>query len=252
VSGQPGEPPAALGAGIRYLVTDRNGGTSSDPFGSLNLGQAVGDNAAAVAANRKLAAASCGLQATDIVWMRQVHGAVVRYADATWPGRPGGPCDAAYTDVAGLALAVLVADCVPVLLADPVARLAGAAHAGRAGMRARVVPALVDAMAAAGARPQQLHALIGPAICGGCYEVPEAMRASVSSAVPEAGCRTRTGTAGLDIRAGVRAQLAAAGVGSVSSDGRCTMESAELFSYRRDGQTGRFAALVWLEPEAAG
>jgi polyphenol oxidase len=248
VSRPPGEAPAALGAGIRYLITDRNEGTSSDPFGSLNLGQGVGDDPAAVAANRKLAAASCGLQATDIVWMRQVHGALVRYADATWPGQPGGPCDAVYTDVPGLALAVLVADCVPVLLADPVARLAGAAHAGRAGMQAGVVPALVDAMASAGAWPRRLHALIGPAICGGCYEVPDDMRASVSSAVPEAGCQTVAGTAGLDIRAGVRAQLAAAGIGSVSDDGRCTMESAELFSYRRDGLTGRFAALVWLAP----
>lgn len=238
----------SLDAGVRFLITDRNGGTSPEPFSSLNLGLGVGDDPANVAANRERAAASCGLQPAGIVWMRQVHSAVVRYADAGWPAEPGGPCDAVYTDVPGLALGVLVADCMPVLLADSRARLVGAAHAGREGMQAGVVQALVDAMTTAGGRPGGMHAQIGPCICGGCYEVPEEMRARVSAVVPEASCPTRAGTAGLDIAAGVRAQLAAAGVGSVRSDNRCSVESAELFSYRRDGRTGRFAGLIWLEP----
>ena len=237
-----------LCAGVRYLVTGRHGGTSRDPFTSLNLGLAVGDDPAAVAANRKLAAASCGLQATEIAWMSQVHGAVVRQAGPDWPGQHREPCDAIFTDVPGLALAVQVADCVPVLVADPQARMAGAAHAGRQGMVAGVVPALVAAMAAAGAAADRMHALIGPAICGGCYEVPEQMRAGAGAVIPEASCVTKAGTAGLDIVAGVRAQLAGSGVGSITQDGRCTRESADLFSYRRDGATGRFAALVWLEP----
>ncbi len=93
-----------------------------------------------------------------------------------------------------------------------------------------------------------MRAVTGPAICGGCYEVPAEMRARVSAAVPAARCETFTGTAGLDIAAGVRAQLAAAGVGSIAADGRCTRESGELYSYRRDGVTGRFAGLVWLAP----
>jgi polyphenol oxidase len=240
--------PAQLCAGARYLITGRNGGTSQAPFQSLNLGPAVGDDPAAVAANRELAAFSCGLEAADIAWMRQVHGTVVRYAGRNWPGQPAEPCDAIFTDVPGLALAVLVADCVPVLIADSHARLVGAAHAGREGMQAGVVPALVGAMTAAGARPDQMQALIGPAICGACYEVPEEMRAAVAAVVPAAGCVTRAGTAGLDIAAGVRAQLAAAGIRPARQDGRCTMESGELFSYRRDGLTGRFAGLVWLEP----
>jgi len=101
-------------------------------------------------------------------------------------------------------------------------------------------------MTAAGASPDRMRAVIGPSICGGCYEVPESMRASVSAAVPQASCQTRAGTPGLDIAAGVRAQLAEAGVGSVRSDGRCTSESAELYSYRRDGTTGRFAGVIWL------
>jgi YfiH family protein len=240
-----------LCAGARYLVTGRNGGTSSDAFSSLNLGLAVGDDPAAVAANRRLAAVGCGPEVTDIAWMRQVHGAEVRYAGPDSGGQQADPCDAIFTDVPGLALAVQVADCVPVLLADPQSRLAGAAHAGRKGMVARVVPGLIAAMTAAGGRPERLHALIGPSICGGCYEVPEQMRAEVSAQVPEASCVTRQGTPGLDIAAGVVAQLAAAGVESVSRDGRCTRESADLFSYRRDGTTGRFAALVWLEPQPA-
>jgi polyphenol oxidase len=239
--------PAALGTGIGYLITDRAGGISKPPFASLNLGRSAGDDPADVAANHAVVAARCGLPAADIAWMRQVHGAVVRYAGQDWPQAGPQACDAIFTDVPGLALGVQVADCVPVLLADPAARLVGVAHAGREGMRAGVVPALVTAMAAAGARPEQMRALVGPAICGRCYEVPAAMRAEVSAVVPEAGCVTTAGTAGLDVAAGVRAQLAAAGVGAVSSDGRCTFESAELYSYRRDGQTGRFAGLVWLE-----
>jgi polyphenol oxidase len=234
-----------LCAGVRYLITDRNGGVSGERFTSLNLGLAVGDDPAAVTANRKLAAARCGLEAGGVAWMRQVHGADVRYAAAG--GQQDGSFDAMYTDVAGLALAVQVADCVPVLLADPQARLAGAAHAGRAGLAAGVVPALVTAMTAAGGRPDRTHAIIGPAICGRCYEVPEQLRAEVSAVVPEAGCTTSQGTAGLDIAAGVKAQLAAAAVASVQADGRCTRESAELYSYRRDGTTGRFAGLIWLE-----
>jgi polyphenol oxidase len=249
--------------GVGCLVTDRDGGLSAAPYTSLNLSTGVGDEPGTVAANRGLAAGRCGLKAGDVAWMHQVHGAVVRYVgpqrdlhgtDRTAPGdprpavEPAGDCDAIFTDAPGLALAVQVADCVPVLVADPVARLAGAAHAGRAGMAAGVVPSLVAALAAAGGRPDRMHALIGPAICGGCYEVGEQLRAEVSAIVPEAGCVTTAGTAGLDIAAGVAAQLAGAGVGSVSRDARCTRESPELYSYRRDGTTGRFAALVWLEP----
>jgi polyphenol oxidase len=237
-----------LGPGVRYLVTERNGGTSGEPFTSLNLGLAVGDDPAAVTANRRLAAAGCGPEVTGIAWMRQVHGTEVRYAGPGADGEQADPCDAIFTDVPGLALAVQVADCVPVLVADPQARLAGAAHAGRKGMAAGVVPGLVAAMARAGGQPERMRALIGPSICGGCYEVPEEMRAEVSAAVPAAGCVTATGTPGLDIAAGVLAQLASAGVESVSRDRRCTKESAELYSYRRDGTTGRFAALVWLQP----
>lgn len=250
-------PGDALGAGVGFRFTDRNGGGSQPPYSALNLGTGLGDDPAVVVANRQLAAVACGpggrgTGRPGVAWMRQVHGREVRYAGARSPDSEPPECDAQYTDLPGLILGVLVADCVPVLLADPQARLAGAAHAGREGMLAGVVPALVRALTGAGARPDRMRAVIGPAICGGCYEVPAQLRARVSAAVPEASCVTRAGTPGLDLRAGVRAQLRAAGVAAVEHDPRCTRESAELYSYRRDGITGRFAGLVWLAAPAAG
>jgi YfiH family protein len=191
-----------------------------------------------------------------MTWMRQVHGADVgRVPDPARPesGRraatePVPPRDACFTSEPGLALGVLSADCPAVLLADPEAGLIAAAHSGRPGTALGVVPALVRAMTEAGAEPARTHAVIGPAICGGCYEVPASMRAAVAAAVPGSGCATRAGTPGLDLRAGIAGQLAAAGVRQVRIDDRCTAEDPDLYSYRRDGRTGRFAALIWLAP----
>ena len=235
----------ALGGGVFAAFSGRAGGVSGAPYESLNLGLGVGDDPVAVTANRQALAAACGLAPRELAWMRQVHGSDVCYLDAG-TAQPPGPVDAIFTDVPGRALCVLVADCVPVLIADPAARLIGAAHAGREGMVAGVAPALVSAMVAAGASPASMRALIGPAICGGCYEVPPELQARVCAAVPQARCQTRDGTTGLDLPAGVRAQLAAAGIGWVRSVPRCTKETAGLFSYRRDGVTGRFAGMVWL------
>ena len=247
MTGDPAAPrPVALGPGALALFTSRDGGVSGAPFGLLNLSGAVGDTVGSVAANRRLAAAACGLDVADLAWMNQVHGSRVSYVPGRQAGRDVPTADAIFTDTPGLAMGVLVADCAPVLLADPGGGLVGAAHAGREGMTAGIVPALVAAMTAAGADPGRVHALIGPAICGQCYEVPDALRDRVAAAVPEAGCQTAAGTAGLDIRAGVRAQLRQAGVREVRTDPRCTAESPGLFSYRRDGTTGRLAGLVWL------
>ena len=230
--------------------TSRHGGVSAPPFDSLNLGDRVGDDPAAVARNRRLAAQACGRPGGRTAWMRQVHGADVAYAGAGQPSAAGSApapsVDALFTDDPALALGVLVADCAPILIADPQARIIGAAHAGREGMAAAVVLALVRAMTVAGADPARMQAMIGPAICGGCYEVPAQLRARIADAVPAAGCVTRKGSPGIDIRSGVAAQLASAGVRAVRRDPRCTAETPALFSYRRDGQTGRFAGLVWL------
>jgi YfiH family protein len=236
-----------LGDGVRAAFSGRAGGVSAPPYASLNLGLGVADEQAAVMANRAVLAAACGLGPADLAWMRQVHGAEVSYVPAGSAG-PAGPADAMFTDVPGLALCALAADCVPVLVADPAARIVGAAHAGRPGLVAGVVPALVAAMAGAGAEPTRMRAITGPAICGGCYEVPPDLQEAVAARVPAARCRTSRGTAGLDIAAGVRAQLKQAGVGFCAADGRCTLETGGLFSYRRDGMTGRLAGLVWLTP----
>ncbi len=253
-SGDEPDRPVELAPGVLVMFTSRRGGVSAPPYDTLNMGRSVGDDPAAVAGNRRLAARACGLGADRLAWMRQVHGSAVRYATpgngtTAGPADPAVPeADAMYTDVAGLALGVLAADCAPVLLADPRARIVGAAHAGREGMAVGVVTELLAAMSAAGADPARVHALIGPHICGGCYEVPEQMRARIAREVPEAGCVTRAGTPGIDVGSGVGAQLARAGVRTVTRDPRCTAETPALYSYRRDGRTGRFAGFVWLAP----
>ena len=154
--------------------------------------------------------------------------------------------DALVTSTPGLALGVLVADCVPVLLADAAAGVVAAAHAGRRGVAASIVAAVTAHMRARGADPGRTTAWVGPAICGGCYEVPEAMQADVARVVPAAAAVTRAGRPALDLPAAVVDQLNAAGVLDVRRDGRCTAEDPDLFSYRRDGRTGRTAGVVLL------
>ncbi len=234
-----------LGDDVRAGFSGRHGGFSQPPYDALNLGLGVGDDPDSVTANRSALAAACGLELPDLTWMRQVHSSEVWYAAAGADGPPG-PVDAMFTDVPGRALCVLVADCAPVLLADPQARIVGVAHAGREGLAVGVVPALISAMTAAGARPARMRAVTGPAICGRCYEVPAELQARVGAVVPAAACATAAGTSGLDIAAGVRAQLEQAGVSQAGADGRCTRESPGLYSYRRDGRTGRLAGLIWL------
>lgn len=186
-----------------------------------------------------------GLDASVLAWMRQIHGDQVAVLGASPPTQPP-ECDALVTATRGLALAVLVADCVPVLLADPEAGVVGAAHAGREGVRRHVVSRAVEAMVELGAKPRRLDALLGPAICGRCYEVSQDLADEVESAAPGGATRTRTGASGLDLRAALAAELSRLGVAQVVSDPRCTAEDPSLFSYRRDGVTGRQAGIIWL------
>ncbi|MER5630783.1 peptidoglycan editing factor PgeF [Streptomyces nitrosporeus] len=234
--------------GAHFAFTDRWGGVSAAPYEQLNLGGAVGDDPAAVLANRTLAARGLGLDPERVVWMNQVHGRDVAVVDAPWDGASRIPAvDAVVTARRGLALAVLTADCTPVLLADPLAGVAAAAHAGRPGLVAGVVPAAVEAMAALGAEPSRIVAHTGPAVCGRCYEVPEDMRAEVAGAVPASWSTTGWGTPAVDVTAGVHAQLEALGVGERHRSPVCTRESGDHYSYRRDRTTGRLAGYVWLD-----
>ncbi|MEU8759200.1 peptidoglycan editing factor PgeF [Streptomyces sp. NPDC048659] len=236
-------------SGAHFAFTDRWGGVSAVPYEELNLGGAVGDDPAAVLANRERAAAGLGLDPARVVWMNQVHGAGVAVVDRPWGTDPVPSVDALVTDRPGLALAVLTADCVPVLLADPVAGVVAAAHAGRPGMTAGVVPAAVARMTQLGARPERIVARTGPAVCGRCYEVPDAMRAEVAAVEPAAHAETSWGTPAVDVTAGVLAQLARLGVTDVAASGVCTLESPDHYSYRRDRTTGRLAGYVWLNRE---
>ncbi|UVS80939.1 Laccase domain protein YfiH [Actinokineospora sp. UTMC 2448] len=228
------------------MVTTREGGASKAPYDSFNLGDHVGDEPGAVAANRARLAAELGLPEERVVWMEQVHGRTVAVVDGP-QGEPVEATDALVTAEPGLALVALVADCVPVLLADPEAGVVAAVHAGRVGARVGVIPATLSAMASAGADVQRVEALLGPSICGECYEVPAAMRDDMEARLPGSACKTRSGTPGVDLRAGLWRQLADAGVARIGVDPRCTREDRTLFSHRRDGTTGRLAAITWVD-----
>jgi YfiH family protein len=229
----------------RRVVTDRRGGRSAPPYDTFNLGDHVGDDPAAVAANRSRVARELGVAENRLVWMSQVHGTGVAVVEGPQTG-PLPDTDAVVTATPGLVLCVLVADCVPVLLADHATGVVAAVHAGREGVRRGVLPAALSAMAGLGARARHVSALLGPAVCGSCYEVPEQMQAEVARVAPAAAVRTRRGTPGLDLRAGLEEILRRAGVTEVVQDPRCTVEDHTLFSHRRDGVTGRQAGIVWL------
>ena len=235
-----GLPPRPLG-----LFTQRGGGHSRGCYTGLNLSLRVGDDPHAVVANRALLAARMSVD-LDHMWIpEQVHGAGVAVVSGRYDEARAAGADALVTRDPTTAVAVLAADCLPVLLADPGAGVVAAAHAGRAGLVAGVLQATVAAMVDLGAGREAVHASIGPSVCGGCYGLPETLAAQVARAVPGAAGRTRAGTASADLAAGARAVLAACGVRSVVSSTACTVEQpATLFSYRRDGVTGRQAAVV--------
>lgn len=243
---------------VRRVTTTRAGGRSSGPFARFNLSLGVGDDPAAVTANRARVVRELGL--SGLVFLRQVHGrdvAVLREPPRARPGTGGvapdlPDVDAVVTDVPLLGIAVLAADCVPVLLGDPVAGVVGAAHAGRVGAASGVLDAVLDEMTALGAEPDRVEVLLGPAVCGACYEVPAALRDEVEAALPGSAARTRAGTAGLDLRAGLTRRLAERGVRRVGTDPRCTIEDPDLYSHRREGRCGRQAAITWLDPRPAG
>ncbi|HET8613987.1 MAG TPA: polyphenol oxidase family protein [Actinomycetales bacterium] len=228
--------------GCRFVVTDRLGGASREPYGTLNLGGGVGDDEEAVRTNRCRVADSLGVAADHLLFMDQVHGDEVVQVDGPWRG-PVPRCDAMVTTRPGLALAVLVADCVPVLLAAPREGVLGVAHAGRAGMAAGVVERLVEAMHDLGART--ITARVGPSVCPRCYPVGQQLADEVAARWPVTRSVSRHGEPSLDVAAGVLAQLAAS-CRDLDQVPGCTVERPDLFSYRRDGRTGRFAGIGLL------
>lgn len=229
---------------VDLAFTDRLGGVSAVPFDSLNLALVTDDDPSAVARNWRLLLDDFAPGVAVVADMSQVHGAEV----ATVVPRDGTPrrpeCDGIVTAEPDVVLAVRVADCVPVLLADPVSGIVGAVHAGRLGVQKGVVAATLSRMRDLGAHA--VTAWLGPHVCGACYEVPEDMRAEVSLVEPAAAATTSWGTPALDLGAAVRAQLEREGVTVVDAS-RCTRESPDLYSHRRDGASaGRLAGVVRL------
>lgn len=229
-------------ASVRATVTTRAGGVSSGPWTSLNLATHVGDDPAAVAENRRRLRAALDLP-SEPAWLQQVHGpAVVRL-----PGPLPEAADAAVAFGPGAVCAVLVADCLPVFLANHDGDRVGVAHAGWRGLTAGVIEATVVAL---GCDPARVVAWLGPAIGPQAFEVGEEVRAAFMAGDPAAATHFHPGRAGhwfADLTGLARRRLMQCGVASVHGGGTCTVaDPARFYSYRRDGVTGRMAALAWL------
>jgi len=259
---------------VRALVTTRDGGVSNAPFGrwqagadqpgGLNLGMKSGDDLSAVAANRARLLELAGVR--DAAWLEQIHGAgIVRAEDALAYAREHHSpmrADASVTDRAGLACVVMVADCMPVFLCDAAGRAVGAAHAGWRGLAAGIVEQTAERVAAlAGVEASALHAYLGPSIGPAAFEVGPDVRDAFMDGVDGAQ-RDATAAAFVahpsnpgkyfaDLPALARLRLQRLGVTRVSGGDLCTVTLRERFySYRRDRETGRMAALIWLDDQA--
>ncbi len=204
-----------------------------------NLALHVGDNPADVMRRRDVLERVVGIAPGSLRFMDQNHGSSVALMDTDTPAP-----EADGMVSRNVPLAVMVADCIPIVLVGQASDgpVLAAVHAGRPGIANGIIPIAVDRMRSLGA--SGIRAWLGPSICGACYEVPAALQTAVATAVPATRSTTSWGTPGLDLPAGARSQLEAAGVG-VDYAGPCTFENESLFSYRRNNRTGRLAGLVW-------
>ena len=216
--------------------TKRHGGFSQGVYSSLNLGDHVGDDESLVLRNRDALAALHG----PLQFMSQVHGNRVAVIEEVTDGTP--TADSLVTGIPGITLAVMVADCIPLLLTSRQA--VAAVHVGRRGLVNSVAIKTIEVMREMGA--QDISAIIGPAICGQCYEVSADIHREVVTNFPMADSRSKSGALALDLPKALSAVLQSAGISIDTSQSACTVESADLFSYRRDGVTGRQAGLVSL------
>lgn len=234
-------------ANVRALVTTRHGGVSVGPFASLNLGDHVGDDPAAVAENRRILRVRLP---AEPVWLKQVHG--IQCCDAAACSNAKGSqtpeADAAYSHKPGVVCAVLTADCLPILLCDAAGTVVAAAHAGWRGLAAGVIESTVAAMGVPG---EALLAWLGPAIGPRHFEVGGEVRDVFSAHDPQAARAFVARPDGkwlCDIYLLARQRLADLGVCRITSADFCTVrDTQQFFSYRRDGATGRMASLIWLD-----
>jgi YfiH family protein len=236
-------PDWAVPADVGAWMSTRCGGVSLPPWDSLNLGAAVGDDAAAVAENRRRFVDRTGAVP---LWLRQVHGTRVVRASRALAGAEPPMADASWTDEPGIVCTVQVADCLPVLLAAPDGRGVAAAHAGWRGLAAGVVEAALSALCdGTGCAPYQLSAWLGPCIGPRRFEVGADVLQAFSG---DAACFVPWGDRWLaDLPQLARLRLQRAGVRQIAGGTWCTVEDrSKFFSYRRDGLTGRLVAAVWL------
>ncbi len=238
----------SMGSRVTWAFADRTSGASSEPFALGNLADHVGDDPAAVLANRATLAGSLGLSLDHLVAMAPVHGREVGVVDSQTVSPVLG-VDALVTASPDLGLLVVAADCVPLLLGDPSAGVVAAVHAGWRGVEADVVGATLEVMQDLGAVLTNVSAVVGPAICGQCYEVEHDRYEAVTARAPHAASVTRTGGLGLDLRSAVSERLEQVGI-DVETWGECTYESPRFYSFRRDPQTGRHGGLIALSGSA--
>ncbi len=223
---------------VEWAFTDRYAGSSGSPFDADNLALHVDDDRGHVMENRARLADAMDVEPGQVAAMTQIHGCEVVEAH---PGEAP-EADGIFTRDDGLLLLTQVADCVPILLAGDSGDIA-AVHAGWRGVVAGIAERAVDILVERGSRRSHIHAWVGPAICPRCYEVSEDVQAQVAAVTPAAYAQTAAGTPAVDVRAGVHEQLTRAGV-SVEFIGGCTFEDSGLYSYRRDGRTGRQAGAI--------
>jgi YfiH family protein len=232
---------------VRAAFTLRVGGVSTGSYASLNLGHHVGDQPLAVAENRRRLGAGLRLPAEPL-WLSQVHSTVVVAADRLPPNELAPPGDAALTRQPGRVLAVLVADCLPVLLARRDGAAVAVAHAGWRGLAAGVIEATIAALGCAG---DELVAWLGPAIGQANFEVGDEVRAAFCEhdrQAVEAFVANARGRWQCDLSLLAQQRLSALAVHSIHGEPRCTYAQSDAFySFRRDGVTGRMAALIWLD-----
>lgn len=220
---------------VETLFTNRIGGVSQSPYASNNLALHVGDIAKDVLANRTNLMAMIG----PAQYMNQLHGDQVIVVDGPTSHPPS--ADALVSTESGIALAVMVADCIPLLMWDEVEGVIAAVHVGRKGLANGVAMKTVAVMKSLGA--QRIQAYLGPSICGTCYEVSEEMYNQVASIHPSAKSQMQSGTFSLDLPRALAVELKANGI-QVSRSPICTLENSNFFSYRRDGVTGRQVGVI--------
>lgn len=261
-SGFPLRPFAFHGDAVTAVVTTRHGGVSAGPYDSLNLGDHVGDDHEAVLENRRRLCAALGVDRLTVA--DQQHGDRVAMVACATAGRGHDgvadsagafpATDAMITDLPGTALAILVADCAPVVFFDPVRQAIGVAHSGRAGTVRGIAPKAVEAMAAAfGSAPRDLLVGIGPAIGAASYEIGDAQAAEVTAAFGPAGTGllrpTRPAHCTFDLAGALRIQLRAAGIADANVHDMAVdtrTATGTFFSDRAARPCGRFAALAML------